>query len=96
MPYFFEDNGQTVTINAARFGQVLQIFFLSEIEEEIGLYCFQQDGVTNHAARISMDILIKSVPNRLISINGTIPWPARSPNLSAPEYLSIFFGNIST
>ena len=47
---------------------------------------FQQDGATPHTARETLELLRGKFPNRLISRFGTINWPARSPDLSAPDY----------
>jgi hypothetical protein len=47
---------------------------------------FQQDGATAHVARGSMTILWEMFPGRLISLQGDIPWPARSPNLAACDF----------
>lgn len=47
---------------------------------------FRQDGATSHTSRISMDLLRLAFPDRLISRNGDIPWPARSPDLTSPDF----------
>lgn len=85
-PYFFEENGQTVTVTSARYAEMLQTFFLPQIQEEVEDYWFQQDGATSHTARISMNILQEAFPNRLISRNGNLPWPARSPDIAIPDF----------
>ncbi|KAF2901774.1 hypothetical protein ILUMI_04412 [Ignelater luminosus] len=71
--YWAQKNGQTVTVAAARYVQMLQAFFLPQIQNEIRYYWFQQDGATSHTGRISMDTLRRPFPKRVISRNGTIP-----------------------
>jgi hypothetical protein len=43
---------------------------------------FQQDGATAHTAVISMPLF----QQRVISRSGDVPWPPRSPDLTAPEF----------
>jgi len=47
---------------------------------------FQQDRATAHTARASMGVLRETFPQHVISHGGDIPWPARSPDLSACDY----------
>lgn len=56
-PYFFEENGATVTVTAQRYAEMLQMFFFPAIHNELREYWFQQNGATSHTARISMAIL---------------------------------------
>jgi hypothetical protein len=44
---------------------------------------FQQDGATAHSPVISMPLF----KQRVISRSGDVPWPPRSPDLTAPELL---------
>lgn len=88
-PYFFEnERGNAVTVTAVRYVEMLQTFFLPALRDyntdENTL--FQQDGATSHTARIAMDVLRRTFPGCLISRYGDFPWPARSPDLSAPDY----------
>lgn len=88
-PYFFEDdNGRTVTVNSERYADMLATFGLPGIDryDPDGETLFQQDGATSHTANVSMDLLRLAFPGRLISRNGDIPWPARSPDLTAPDF----------
>jgi hypothetical protein len=43
---------------------------------------FQQDVAISHTSRVSMNVVRNFFPNHVISKNGNIPWPARSPDLS--------------
>jgi len=89
-PYFFEDErGQTVTVTSERYVSMLQNFFIPYLEEnewDIPNVWFQQDGATAHTARISMNVIRETFAGRLISRNGDIPWPPRSPDLSPCDF----------
>ncbi|CAI6353063.1 unnamed protein product [Macrosiphum euphorbiae] len=65
---------------------MLQNFFIPQIAQYGVTGFFQQDGVTSHTARVSMNILKDLFPNRIISRNGNIPWPPRSPDLTACDF----------
>ncbi|KAJ9597608.1 hypothetical protein L9F63_011534 [Diploptera punctata] len=41
---------------------------------------------TSHTANVSMGLLRLAFPGRLISKNGDIPWPPRSPDLTVPDF----------
>lgn len=88
-PYFFEDDdSRAVTVTSARYVQMLENFLIPELRRfpvNENTY-FQQDGATSHTARVSMDLLRNLFPNRLISRNGDIQWPPRSPDLSSCDY----------
>jgi hypothetical protein len=47
---------------------------------------FQQDRATSLTARVTMNLLKDLFPNRLISRNGDVQWPPRSPDLSSCDY----------
>ena len=47
---------------------------------------FQQDGATAHTARASMTAVRQTFPQRVISSFGDVPWPPRSPDLSACDF----------
>ena len=86
-PYFFEENERTVTVNAARYRKMIEEFFLPHLEEmDVGDVWFQQDGATAHTARASMELLREHFPDRLISLRGDLPWPARSPDLTPCDF----------
>ena len=50
------------------------------------LLWFEQDGATVHTVEISMHVLRKMSPCRLIARFGDITWPARSPDHAVPDY----------
>ncbi|KAF7283694.1 hypothetical protein GWI33_023190 [Rhynchophorus ferrugineus] len=47
---------------------------------------FQQDGSTAYTARSTVQLLNDVFPRRLISRSGDLAWPARSPDLTAPDF----------
>lgn len=87
-PYFFQENNRTVTVNSERYLQMLETFLTAELRR-LGVnnneIWFQQDGATSHTARRVMAFLRNMFPGRLLSRNGDIAWPARSPDLTAPD-----------
>lgn len=90
-PYFFEEEGVTVTVNSRRYVSMLQNFLqprMEEIVEEEGLgdLWFQQDGATAHTARNSLNVLREMFPGHLVSLRGDVGWPARSPDLSICDF----------
>lgn len=92
-PHFFEEDERAVTVNAVRYREMIETFFLPQLEEmELGDVWFQQDGATAHTARTSMELLREHFHERLISLRGDVPWPARSPDLAPCDF---FYGDIS-
>ena len=88
-PYFFEDaNERAVTVTSERYVHMLDTFLIPELQRfpANANTHFQQDGATSHTARVSMNTLRAIFPNRLISRNGYIHWPPRSPDLSSCDY----------
>jgi hypothetical protein len=68
---------------------MLNEFLLPELRRrhnDIRLVWFQQDGATSHTARISMQTVREMFPGRVISRNGDVAWPPRSPDLSPRDY----------
>jgi len=49
-------------------------------------FWFQQDGATSHTARLSINAIQQIFGNRIISKNGDIQWPPRSPDLSVCDF----------
>ena len=87
-PYFFEiDIVQAVAVNGHRYHDMLNIFFIPQVEAmDIVDTHFQQDGATCLTARENMTLLRGPFPGKLISRFGDVEWPARSPNLSALDF----------
>jgi len=66
---------------------MIEEFFLPHLEEmDVGDVWFQQDGATAHTARASMELLREHFPDRLISLRGDLPWPARSLDLTPCDF----------
>ena len=79
-PYFFEDeNGANVTVNAERYIHMLNTFLRPQMKRQrlhnMQNVYFQQDGATPHTARLSMDVVRRMFPGRVISRFGDVPWP---------------------
>ena len=88
-PYFYENEaGSAVTVNAERYVEMINNFFTPQLARFAvnDQTLFQQDGATSHTARISIDAVNALFPGRVISRNGDIPWPPRSPDLTACDY----------
>lgn len=87
-PYFFEDAmGDAVTVNGDRYREMIINFFSNQVNQlGLGNMWFQQDGATCHTARATVETLKRMFPGRLISRNGDIDWPPRSPDLTAPDF----------
>ena len=73
-PYFFKDGqGAPVTITAERYNNMLNDFFIPELQRlQLTNMWMQQNGATSHTARISMATLQRQFPGRLISRFGDI------------------------
>lgn len=85
-PYIYEE-----TLNADGYLQFLRTYLTDYIDNNICLnrlnnIWFQQDGAPPHNARRVADYLSEIFPGKVISNNGDILWPARSPDLSPLDY----------
>lgn len=87
-PYFFEDAiGNTITVTDKRYRAMINDLLLPELDERVLVNMwFQQDGATAHTARATMDIVNEAFPGRVISRFGDLAWPARSPDLTVPDF----------
>lgn len=47
---------------------------------------FQQDGCPAHSTRQVMEVLRNTFGDNIISNNGPINWPARSPDITPPDF----------
>ncbi|GFT66994.1 DUF4817 domain-containing protein [Trichonephila clavipes] len=58
-PYFFKnDEGHNVTVNGDRYRAMITNFFIPELNNhDVQELWFQQDGVTSHTARATIDLL---------------------------------------
>lgn len=89
-PYFFEDdNHNTLTVNSERYVSMIETFLTQELTRFPQVNentWFQQDGATAHTARNSMNAVNQLFPGRVMSKNGNIFWPPKSPDLTACDY----------
>lgn len=90
-PYFFEENNMTVNVTSARYVVTLEIYLKKRLDEmaeehDLGDVWFLQDGPTAHTAQISLAVLQKIFPRRLVPVRGDIGWPARSSDLSIGDF----------
>jgi hypothetical protein len=68
-PYFFEEGGVTVTVNANRYCYMLENFLRLKIDEHnLEDFWLQQDGATADTARRPRAIL-KVFPGRVVSLH---------------------------
>ncbi len=80
-PFFFNEN-----VNQHNYREMIRDFFLPELENlnrDLGLEFFQQDGATPHTARETIAFLQSHFGDRLISKS---LWPPRSPDLTPPDF----------
>jgi len=47
---------------------------------------FQQEGATAHTTRASMTVVRQMFPQHIVSRFGDVPWPPRSPDLTACDF----------
>jgi hypothetical protein len=89
-PYFFEDNEDAlVTVTSERYVEMLLNFCEPELRSrgmDLSSVWFQQDGATACTPKPSMIVLQEMFPQHVISRGSDVPWPARSPDLSACKY----------
>lgn len=90
-PYFFEEDGTTVTVTSNRYCEMLEHFLRPKLNDFFHEYgqqnvWFQQDGATAHTARHSLGILREMFPGHIVSLRGDIGWPPRSPDLNPCDF----------
>ena len=88
-PYFFEEEGATVTVTSERYVEMLRNFLhpqLQSLRVNMEEMWFQQDGATAHTARASMTVVRQMFPQHVVSRFGDVPWPPCSPDLSACDF----------
>lgn len=83
-PFFINGN-----LNGERYLQLLQQDIIPAVQNlnvNFDEIWFQQDGCPAHNARQVQDFLATTFPEQLICTRGTIPWPARSPDLTPLDF----------
>lgn len=87
--YFFGENSVTVIANSACYVHMLNTFFLPQLWRwwiNMRNVYFQHDGATLHTANASMAVVWNLFPRYLMLCFGDMPWPPRSPDLSACDF----------
>jgi hypothetical protein len=77
-------------VTAECYVAMLNEFILPELcqrHNDIQLVLFQQDGMTSHMARISMQTAQKMSPVCVSSSNDDVTWPPLSPHLCPCDYI---------
>jgi len=74
----------TVTLQC--YTQMINEFLSPNLPPNNGTLWFQQDGATAHMAVISIAALRRLFPQRVISCFIDVPWPPRSPDLTALDF----------
>ena len=88
-PFFFWEEGESVTVTAKRYAAMLENFFIPSLTsrgESLRQAWFQQDGATPHVAKSVLQLLKRTFKGRVISKAAAVPWPPRSPDLTAPDF----------
>ena len=92
-PYFFEENGRTVTVNGTRYLDMLQNSFYPDLSQfsldNDGLthnWHFMQDGARPHITRGVRNFLSSKFDTRTIGQYLGTHWPARSPDLTPCDF----------
>jgi hypothetical protein len=86
---FFEEDETSLTVNSARYVEMLNNFLLPELHRRrvnMRQMWFQQYGATAHTERATMHVVRGMFPQHVISRFGDILWPPRSPDLSICDY----------
>jgi hypothetical protein len=86
--FFENDNGATITVTAERYVALCKTSCFRSWKHVVliqtNLY-FQQDGAIAHTAGRNMEV-VHSLFHQNILRFGDIQWPARSPDLTAPDF----------
>jgi len=88
-PYFFEEEGATVTVTSEHYAEMLRNFLRPQFQNlrvNMEEMWFQQDGATAHMARASMTVVQQMFPQHVVSHFVDVPWPPHSPDLSACDF----------
>lgn len=89
-PYWFEENGRTVTINSERYITILDQFYGDLTQKltqgQLRRAWFMQDGARPHTAHATLDHLGGLFQSRLISLNTAHEWAPHSPDLNPLDF----------
>jgi len=89
-PYWFENDGKMVTINASRYRDVLKKFYddLSDTlsEGQLRMAWFMQDGAPPHTAHETIAYLRGLFNTRLLALGTDHEWSQHSPDLMVLDF----------
>ena len=89
-PYWFEEGGKTVTVNAARYRDVIKIFYddLSETlsEGQLPMAWFMQDGAPPHTAHETIAYLRGLFKTRHLALGTDYEWFPHSLDLNSLDF----------
>lgn len=88
-PFFFEENGHSVTVTSERYCQMLQQHAIPHLKQKraFSRVIYQQDGATPHTA-VTTKTLLRNLfdDNRVISRGFDLLWPSHSPDLNGCDF----------
>jgi len=76
----------TYAATSQRYTEMINEFLSPNLPPNSSTLWFQQDGATAHTAVISIAAFRLLFPQWVISRFGDVPWPPRSPDLTAPYF----------
>ena len=89
-PYWFEEDGRTITINGERYREVIREFYadLTDMltDNQLQQAWFMQDGAPPHTARESIECLKELFNARLMSLGTAHEWAPHSPDLNPLDF----------
>ena len=88
-PYFFDES-----VTSESYIEMLETFLYPELQRRrlIRRVIFQQDGAPAHTSANAIEWLNRKFRERVISRRCQLAWPARSPDLTPPDFC--LWGNI--
>jgi len=90
-PFSFEKGGRHVSVTASRYSGLVLDHVLPELQRlqvPIDKIWFQQDGATAHTARMVLSLLEVFFHVKVISREGGVSWPPRSPDIAVCDISS--------
>ncbi|XP_043676454.1 uncharacterized protein LOC122633042 [Vespula pensylvanica] len=86
-PFFFknDDGNNAAIVTVERYKNMIENFLRPAVEDKPDMW-FQQDENASHTAEPTMEILREIFSGRLISKQGAIEFPERSPDLTATDF----------
>ena len=89
-PYWFEEDGKTVTINAARYRDVIAKFYddlsATQLEGQHRMAWFMQDGAPPHTAQETIAYLRGLFNTRVLAFDTNQEWSPHNPDLNPLDF----------